>query len=64
MEVTTMPITDTESFIAGVQVGRRMKEWDAKRKPLGGKMVIFNENSYPLLDEDGIYLLTEKEGDE
>lgn len=58
-------ITDTESFIAGVQVGRRMKEWDAKRKPLGGKMVIFTEHSnpLPLLDDNDLYLLTEKAGD-
>lgn len=27
-----MPITDYESFIAGVQVGRRLKLWDAMRK--------------------------------
>lgn len=60
-----MTIADTESFIAGVQVGRRMKGWETKRKPLGGNVVIFNENSVPLISEDGeYYLLTEKEGDE
>lgn len=56
-----MPIIDTESFIAGVQVGRRIRLWDAYRK-IDGPMsdrAILTEYGAPILTEDGQKLITE-----
>lgn len=48
-------ITSYESFIAGVQVGRRMKVWDAERK-INAQIESSNSNpddeSLPDVDEN------------
>ena len=49
-------INDTKSFIAGVQVGRRLKVADALRKARPRPSL-----PAPILTESGLYLLTETE---
>ena len=52
---------DYESFIAGVQVGRRLRIWDAYRK-IDGPMsdrAILTEYGEPILTEAGEMLITE-----
>lgn len=60
-------IIDYESFIAGVQVGRRLKVADAQRKlppkppvPSGRKIV--TETGIPIVSEAGVQLITETQG--
>lgn len=53
---------DFESFIAGVQVGRRIKVWDTYRK-IDGPMsdrAIWTEYGTPILTESGVTLITEE----
>lgn len=52
---------DANSFLAGVQVGRRIRVWDAYRK-IDGPMsdrAILTEYGEPILTEDGQKLITE-----
>ncbi len=54
-------ITDAKSFLIGVQVGRRIKIWDAYRK-IDGPMsdrAILTEYGKPILTEAGEMLITE-----
>ena len=56
-------ITDIESFIAGVQVGRRLKVADAQRKlpePITPpNLRIVTETGISIISEDGYQLITE-----
>lgn len=57
-------ITDTRSFIAGVQVGRRLKVADANRSlapkpPVPPNLRIVTETGIPIISEDGDQLITE-----
>ena len=52
---------DYKSFIAGVQVGRRIKVWDAYRKidgPISDRAIL-TEYGEPILTEAGEILITE-----
>lgn len=52
---------DANSFLAGVQVGRRIRVWDAYRK-IDGPMsdrAILTEYGEPILTEAGEMLITE-----
>lgn len=54
-------IFDANSFLAGVQVGRRIRVWDAYRK-IDGPMsdrAILTEYGEPILTEAGEMLITE-----
>lgn len=57
-------IIDYESFIAGVQVGRRLKVADSQRKlppkpPVLPDLRIVTETGIPIISEDGYQLITE-----
>lgn len=59
-------ITDYESFIAGVQVGRRLKVWDARAeiiKPLppvpSNRYMITEIDEDDMVTESGDYMVTE-----
>lgn len=49
-------ITDLRSFLAGVQVGRRLKVADAQRElpqePVDSGLIILAENGTPIITED------------
>ena len=54
-------ITDYDSFIAGIQVGRRLKIWEIDRSPKSppsGKKIITQQNE-PILTETGLYIESE-----
>lgn len=58
-----MPISDLESFLAGVQVGRRIKMWDTYRKlesPFADRAIL-TEYEFPIRTESGLDLITEEE---
>ena len=52
-------IIDKESFIAGVQLGRRLKVWDSLRQVAPAPLTwpILTENDMPILTESGEELL-------
>lgn len=55
---------DYESFLAGVQVGRRLKVADANRRlppkpPVPPGLRIVTETGIPIISEDGYQLITE-----
>ena len=57
---------DYESFLAGVQVGRRIKVAAAMRKatpikPVLAGVFILAEDGTPIIAEAGSYLITEEE---
>lgn len=55
-------ITDYNSFLAGVQVGRRLKLWDASRVipiPPEQKYII-TEDGDPIVTENGDKIVTEQ----
>lgn len=59
-------ITDLRSFLAGVQVGRRLKVADAQRKlppkpPVPPGLNIVTETGIFIVSETGIQLITELE---
>ena len=45
---------DANSFIAGIQVGRRIKVWDASRhaRPTPSERCIFTEDGTPIVLEE------------
>lgn len=52
---------DANSFLAGVQVGRRIRVWDAYRKidgPIADRAIL-TEYGAPILTEAGQELITE-----
>ena len=53
---------DYKSFILGVQVGRRIRLWDAARKvpPLLEQAHVITEDGDPIVTEIGDYLVTEQ----
>ena len=55
-------ISDYESFITGIQVGRRIKMWDASkvvpRQKKQGRLI--TEDKDPITTEQGDYLVTEQ----
>ena len=54
-------ITDAKSFLIGVQVGRRLRIWDAYRKidaPMSDRAIL-TEYGEPILTEAGEMLVTE-----
>ena len=58
---------DYESFLAGVQVGRRLKVADAMRElppkpPVISGSQIVTEDGYPIVSESGQQLITEVQG--
>lgn len=58
---------DYESFLAGVQVGRRLKVADAMRElppkpPVISGSQIVTEDGYPIVSESGQQLVTEVQG--
>lgn len=60
-------IADLRSFIAGVQVGRRLKVADAMRKatpPLppvtGGKYIVTETGVKIITEQTGLYMVTEE----
>lgn len=58
-------IIDYESFIAGVQVGRRLKVADAQRKlpkkPVPSGWRIVTETGIPIISEAGEWIITEEQ---
>lgn len=53
---------DYESFIAGVQVGRRLRLWDASRVtpiPLEQRFIV-TEDGDPIVTENGDNIVTEQ----
>lgn len=58
---------DYESFMAGVQVGRRLKVADAQRElppkpPVISGSLIVTEDGNPIISESGQQLVTEVQG--
>lgn len=58
---------DYESFIAGVQVGRRIKVADAMRKVtppmppvIGGKYIVTETGAKIVTEQNGLYMVTEE----
>lgn len=53
---------DYESFIVGVQVGRRLKVADALRKfsPIPGGVPFLAEDGTPIITENGMNVITEE----
>lgn len=62
MEVAVaVVIADAKSFLIGVQVGRRLRIWDAYRKidgPISDRAIL-TEYGEPILTEAGQKLITE-----
>lgn len=60
-----MIITDVSSFLAGVQVGRRLKVADAKRdlpkKPVPSGWNIITETGIPIISEAAEWVITEEQ---
>ena len=60
-----MPVTDVEAFLAGVQVGRRIRLWDATKRlapPFGDRSILTEYDfDYPVLTESGLDLITEED---
>lgn len=59
-------IIDYESFIAGVQVGRRLKVADSQRKlppkpPAPSGLRLVTETGIPIVSEAGEQLITEQQ---
>ena len=53
---------DEESFLVGLQLGRRIKVWDAYRNmdfPTSGVSIITEKSLEPILTEDGVFIITE-----
>ena len=58
---------DHESFVVGIQVGRRLKVADAMRElppkpPVISGSQIVTEDGYPIVSESGQQLVTEVQG--
>ncbi len=53
---------DYESFLVGVQVGRRIKVADAQRKipPIPGGARFLSESGTPIITESGLNVITEE----
>ena len=58
-----MPDFDYKSFMAGLQVGRRIRLWDAIRPqpvpPVPAESYIITETEDRIISESGDYLITE-----
>lgn len=51
-------ITDYQSFILGLELGRRIKAWDARRKiaPPLSSLVLTTEYDAPIITESGQFI--------